>query len=55
LGLVNAVTLIQSNFGDPGNLEVVCASGVDQLNYFWRDSGPAFSWHGPSPLVSTIE
>jgi len=55
LGLVNAVTLIQSNFGDPGNLEVVCASGVDQLNYFWRDSGPAFSWHGPSPLVFTIE
>jgi hypothetical protein len=53
LGLVGWVTLIQSNFGDPGNLEVICASGPGQLNYFWRDSGPTFTWNGPYPLVST--
>jgi hypothetical protein len=53
LRLVGWVTLIQSNFGDPGNLEVICASGPGQLNYFWRDSGPTFTWNGPYPLVST--
>jgi hypothetical protein len=49
IGAVNAVSLIQSNFGDPGNLEVV-ASASGQLFYFWRDSGPSFSWNGPFAL-----
>jgi hypothetical protein len=53
LGQVGGVTMIQSNFGDPGNLAVICGSGLGQLNYFWRDSGPTFTWHGPYPLVST--
>lgn len=44
--LYEAVTLIQSNFGNPGNLELVARSG-DQLVFFWRDSGPEFRWSGP--------
>jgi hypothetical protein len=53
LGEVGGVTLIQSNFGDPGNLEVICSSGLGHLSYFWRDSGPTFTWNGPYPLEST--
>ena len=44
------ISMIQSNFGNPGNLEVVCRIG-DKLVFFWRDSGPAFNWNGPFPLI----
>jgi hypothetical protein len=40
------VTLIQSNFGSPGNLELIARVGL-QLHFMWRDSGPAFQWTGP--------
>jgi len=46
----DAVCLIQSNFGSPGNLEVAARSG-DRLVTFWRDSGPSFAWHGPYPVA----
>jgi len=46
LGHVDAVTMIQSNYGDPGNLELIARVG-DALQFFWRDSGPAFTWNGP--------
>jgi hypothetical protein len=45
--------MIQSNYGSPGNLEVVCNAG-GQLQFFWRDSGPAFIWNGPYLLQSTV-
>ena len=45
--------MIESNFGHPGNLEVVCRVG-QQLYFFWRDSGPAFHWNGPFLLQSTV-
>ncbi|WP_182911866.1 hypothetical protein [Sphingomonas cavernae] len=48
-GLVDALTMVQSNFGSPGNLELVSRTGT-QLHFFWRDSGPAFNWNGPFPL-----
>jgi len=48
-GQVAAVTMIQSNFGDPGNLEVVARIG-DTLQFFFRDSGPQFVWSGPFEL-----
>ncbi|MDD1757273.1 MAG: hypothetical protein LUQ22_00885 [Methanotrichaceae archaeon] len=48
-GIYDAVTLIQSNFGEPGNLELIARSG-NQLFHFWRDSGPEFKWHGPFPM-----
>jgi hypothetical protein len=53
LGPVDAVTMIQSNYGSPGNLEVVARVG-GQLQFFWRDSGPAFAWNGPFPLRATF-
>ena len=55
LGRVDAVTMIQSSFGDPAggnmptNLEVVARVG-SQLVHYWRDAGPAFHWHGPTPF-----
>ena len=50
-GVYDAVALIQSNFGNPGNLEVVARQGT-QLVAFWRDSGPSLTWHGPVPFAS---
>jgi len=46
MGKVDAVSLIQSNWGDPGHLELV-AQTDGQLAFFWRDSGPDFRWNGP--------
>lgn len=51
LGMVDAVTLIQSNYGFPGNLEVVVRAGSN-LWSMWRDSGPSFAWSVPA-LVTT--
>jgi len=50
LGNVDEITMIQSNFGSPGNLELIARAG-DRLYFFWRDSGPAFSWNGPFVLA----
>jgi hypothetical protein len=47
-GHIDAVALIQSNFGAPGNLEVVARAG-NRLIFFWRD---AADWHGPYPLIA---
>ena len=43
----NSSSLIQSNFGSQGNLELAATeeSGKN-LAMFWRDSGPSFDWHG---------
>src|SRR6185503_12539363 len=49
VGLVDAVALVQSTFGDPGNLEVIARVGPN-LVHFWRESGPPFAWHGPLPV-----
>ena len=51
LGAVDAITMIQSNFGDPGNLELIARVG-EQLYFLWRDSGPAFQWNGPWRLTT---
>jgi hypothetical protein len=53
LGHVDAVSMIESNFGSPGNLEVIARVG-GATQFFWRDSGPAFHWNGPFPLLSTV-
>jgi TIR domain len=42
VGVVEAVTLIQSDFGS-GNLELVARIG-SLLQFFWRDAGPDFEW-----------
>jgi hypothetical protein len=53
LGRVTAVTVIQSNYGNPGNLELMALAGND-LYFFWRDSGPAFQWNGPYHIAGGI-
>ena len=53
VGIVDAVSMIESNYGTPGNLELIARVG-DTLQLFWRDSGPAFSWNGPYLLQSTV-
>ncbi|VVB69146.1 Uncharacterised protein [uncultured archaeon] len=50
LGPVAGVSLIQSNFGSPGHLELV-AQIEGHLAFFWRDSGPDFRWNGPQYLT----
>ncbi|WP_044239090.1 poly(ethylene terephthalate) hydrolase family protein [Chondromyces apiculatus] len=53
LGPVDAVSLIRSNFGDPGNLEAVaCAAG--RLALFWRPAEPGASWSEPHLLASGV-
>lgn len=51
LGNVDAITMIQSNFGSPGNLDLIARVG-QQLHFFWRDSGPTFRWNGPFPMFA---
>jgi hypothetical protein len=51
LGPVDEITMIQSNFGSPGNLELIARVG-SQLYFMWRDSGPTFQWNGPWPLFA---
>jgi len=49
---VEALTLIQSSFGDPGNLELVARTG-DRLWFLWRQSeGDGYKWFGAFPLVA---
>ena len=50
-GVIAAVTMIESNFGTPGNLEVIARTG-DRLIFLWRDSTQPLAWHGPFPLVA---
>ncbi|HYR06803.1 MAG TPA: galactose oxidase-like domain-containing protein [Longimicrobium sp.] len=45
-GTVGAAALIQSNYGTPGNLEVIARVGGQLVHYF-RD---ATGWKGPFPL-----
>ncbi len=52
-GIFSAVTLIQSNFGEPGNLELIARS-EDELTFFWRDSGPEFKWNGPEIIATGV-
>ena len=46
----SALSLIQGNFGNPGNLEAI-ARKQDKLVWFWMESQAPLIWHGPYPLV----
>jgi hypothetical protein len=37
--------LIQSNFGTPGNFEVVVKTTDGKLNHWWRMNGPPWTWN----------
>jgi hypothetical protein len=47
LGQEVALTMIESDFGSPGNLEVIALLENGGLVFSWRDSGPDFKWNGP--------
>ena len=49
MGRVDALTMIESTFGKPGNLEVIARTG-DQLWFLWRDE--TLTWNGPDPLIA---
>jgi hypothetical protein len=49
-GNIDGVSLIQSNFGSPGNLEVIAVAN-GQLYHFWRDST---GWQGPYIIPSSV-
>ncbi|BAZ07615.1 hypothetical protein [Calothrix sp. NIES-3974] len=46
VGQIDAMTMIQSNFGHVGNLEVIARIG-EKLAFFWRDCEVEPQWHGP--------
>lgn len=51
---VDDLSLIQGNFGSPGNFEVVARIG-SRLAHFWRDnSDPALPWHGPTFFATGV-
>jgi len=52
-GRYDAVALIQSNFGDSGNREMIARTD-DRLDFFWRDSGPKFQWNGPTTIIRGV-
>jgi len=51
VGMIQGVSIIQSNFGEQGNLELVAVDvGGKNLVHFWRDSGSSSDWHGPNKI-----
>jgi hypothetical protein len=48
-GAIGGVALLQANYGEPGNLEVVARQG-NQLVFYWRMGRPPFTWSGPFPI-----
>jgi hypothetical protein len=52
-GVFDSVTMIQSNFGEPGHLEIVARTG-DQLAFFWGELGEELKWHGPEIIATGI-
>jgi hypothetical protein len=43
-GSIAAASLIEGNFGSPGNLEVAARAGSG-LSLMYRDSAPPYTWH----------
>jgi hypothetical protein len=54
LGEIEGVALIQSRFGDPGNLEIVVTvrrGAVRSLFHYWCDPSSGPQWHGPGEVL----
>ena len=45
LGQIDALTFIQSNFGDLGSFELVARAG-EKLAFFWLECGLDLRWNG---------
>jgi len=48
-GKAECASLIQSNFAEPGHLELVALMD-GHLSFFWRDFGPDLIWNGPQRI-----
>ena len=46
---------IQSNYGAPGNMEVVVRRRTSELVHWWRDSRPPYSWHAGVVITSGVK
>jgi hypothetical protein len=46
---VNAVSMVQTNFGQLGHLEIVAIENGKLMSY-WRDDTSPYNWHGPDPI-----
>ena len=53
LGPVDAVSVAQTSYGDPGNLELVARAG-GRLVWLWRQSDPPFAWSQPLEIASGV-
>ncbi len=47
--------LIQSNYGAPGNLEVVVRRRGGILEHWWREGAPNFVWHGGGTITDEVK
>jgi hypothetical protein len=52
-GNLTGVSLIQGNFGSPGNLELLAVEG-DRLVFYWRMDRAPWTWHGPFTIASGV-
>ena len=46
--------LIQSNYGAPGNLEVVVRRRGGLLQHWWREGAPSFVWHDGGTITTGV-
>lgn len=46
---------IQSNYGAPGNFEVVVRTADGRLNAWWRGGGPSWRWHDSGRFASGVK
>ena len=51
-GKIDSLSLLQSNFGNIGNLELVARQG-DHLVFFWREDHEPFTWYGPYDMPNS--
>jgi hypothetical protein len=46
---------IQSNYGAPGNLEVVVRRRGGLLQHWWREGAPSFAWHDGGTITDRVK
>jgi hypothetical protein len=46
--------LVQSNYGAPGNFEVVVRTADGRLNHWWRQNGPPWTWYDGGRFGSNV-
>jgi hypothetical protein len=53
-GSYTGTTLIQSNYGNPGNLEVLATDDAGNVDFFWRLDHAPWTWSGPFRIASGV-